>query len=370
MAGAVVMVGSGGPSPQEKLVLRAQHAATIDLIDQLHRCRIAPIIVAAPALDWLPHSSPAIREQDHPGQAFHFGSRLTELIHVHKLDTALYFGGASAPLLDDHTLSRIVSELQSTPEAPVALTNNIHSSDWLALSHTSDALDTIRAAERDNSLAWLLAKRGSHDVRTIAGTLPAAGIDLDTPADLAIIRHHPGIKPALACILHQHPLLSSSPLLRVAQSAATPETNLTLIGRVSPAAWQSLNHATQCWIRVFAEERGMVASGRLTRGEVKTLVGQMIERHGAQEFFTILSGMTDAAIIDSRPLMASAGFWPDAADRFASDLMLADQISDPWLRDFTSAAAHASIPVLLGGHSVVSGGLYALVDIIEKQRAG
>ena len=47
-------------------------------------------------------------------------------------------------------------------------------------------------------------------------------------------------------------------------------------------------------------------------------------------------------------------------DRFLSDLGEADAISEPFLRDFTRSALSATIPVLLGGHSLMSGGLMAL----------
>ena len=39
------------------------------------------------------------------------------------------------------------------------------------------------------------------------------------------------------------------------------------------------------------------------------------------------------------------------------DLLLADRISDPWLRELTAAARDAPIPVVLGGHSLVGPGL-------------
>ena len=76
---------------------------------------------------------------------------------------------------------------------------------------------------------------------------------------------------------------------------------------------------------------------------------------------TLLGRLGDMAIIDTRVLLAHrlgaderlAG----AGDRFASDLLLHEQIADPWLRDLTAAAAAASIPVLLGGHSLVGPGL-------------
>ena len=49
--------------------------------------------------------------------------------------------------------------------------------------------------------------------------------------------------------------------------------------------------------------------------------------------------------------------WPAAEDRYASDLLLADAIADPWLRALTASARDATIPVVLGGHSLVGPGL-------------
>ena len=49
--------------------------------------------------------------------------------------------------------------------------------------------------------------------------------------------------------------------------------------------------------------------------------------------------------------------WPSPEDRFASVLLLAERVHDPWLRALTRAAAEAPIPVLLGGHTLVGPGL-------------
>lgn len=115
----------------------------------------------------------------------------------------------------------------------------------------------------------------------------------------------------------------------------------------------------------------MVASERAERGEVRSLVERVLAILGPERFFDELGQVVDAAIIDSRVLMAASGHYPGDADRFASDLYLVDEIADPWVRAFTSAAAGAPIPVLLGGHGVVAGGLYALADIVAaRRRAG
>jgi hypothetical protein len=55
-------------------------------------------------------------------------------------------------------------------------------------------------------------------------------------------------------------------------------------------------------------------------------------------------------------------------DRFLSGLGRWQDIGDPFLRDFTRAAAEAPIPVLLGGHSLMSGGLMALNEFAWAER--
>jgi len=38
------------------------------------------------------------------------------------------------------------------------------------------------------------------------------------------------------------------------------------------------------------------------------------------------------------------------------------RVGTPWLRELTEAAANASVPVLLGGHALVSDGLQLLTE--------
>jgi hypothetical protein len=370
--GAVILIGPGGNSHPEQLVHRAIQASVLDLLDMLHAQGIHPIILAGPDLDWLPEALPVIRDVDQ--EPFHFGERLAGVIERHSLSSAIYFGAGSTPLLSRDLIDLLQGMLYQSAYAQnsripshIALTNNLHSSDWIGISNTADALPIIRRAERDNSLAWMLQKDWTYDVRVLSGMYPASSMDLDTPSDLAIVRHHALCSPRLTEILRD-PLLDRIPVERIISSIARDESQVALIGRVSPLAWQALNKATQSWIRVFSEERGMVASERLTRGDVRSLLNRLFELLGPEAFFEELAQLVDAAIIDSRVLMAASGHYPGSADRFASDLYLTDEIEDGWLRNFTAAAASAPIPVLLGGHSVVAGGLYALADTIAARR--
>ncbi len=95
---AVIMVGSGGTSPQEQLVLAAQRASAIDLIGTLHSQGIHRIVVAAPTTEWLPPNLGVILDEDQQDERFHFGQRLATVIERYGLEPVMYFGGGSAPL--------------------------------------------------------------------------------------------------------------------------------------------------------------------------------------------------------------------------------------------------------------------------------
>src|SRR5258708_2989744 len=206
--GAVIMVGSAGESPQEQLMLAAQRASALDLVHTLRSQGINRIIIAAPTTEWLPADLDVIRDNDPVSERFHFGDRLARLIEAYHIEPLLYFGGGSAPLVDDSLSGMIVGLLDRSLHATAAsipshivLTNNLHSSDWAAISRVDAALPIIRQASRDNSLAWLLHESGDYEVRVLAGVRPSTSMDLDTPSDLAVVARHPDLLTRLQQIV-------------------------------------------------------------------------------------------------------------------------------------------------------------------------
>jgi hypothetical protein len=106
----------------------------------------------------------------------------------------------------------------------------------------------------------------------------------------------------------------------------------------------------------------MRASGRLARGEARSLLGYHLDAVGMTRFFKALGNLGQAVFLDNRVIFAHRGLWPTAADRFYSDLRQPGQIEDPFVRALTEAAIAAPVPVIMGGHSLVAGGMYALIE--------
>jgi hypothetical protein len=78
--------------------------------------------------------------------------------------------------------------------------------------------------------------------------------------------------------------------------------------------------------------------------------------------------LADGAAIDSRVLLAhrhgaDEGGWPSPEDRYASDLLLAERIRDPWLQQLTLQAWSHELPIALGAHSLVGPGLALALGI-------
>jgi hypothetical protein len=91
-------------------------------------------------------------------------------------------------------------------------------------------------------------------------------------------------------------------------------------------------------------------------------LGYYLDTVGLPRFFATLATMGQAVFLDSRVIFAHRGLWPSASDRFHSDLRQPAQIADPFVKSLTEAAMTAPMPVIMGGHSLVSGGMYALIE--------
>jgi len=349
------------------VVHRAREAAACDLLEAvLEAGCVSRAIVATDNPRWLEPLAhlPLEVDLDPPGEPFHFGRRLADVVRRHRLEAVLYAGGGSAPLMFPVDWQGVLAEFITAHS--MVVTNNLHSSDWVAFRPAEAFCSLIAGQERDNGLAWVLVHEGGLPVRVLPPSA-SSRFDLDTPADLLIARAHPGLLPHLRATLAELDW-PEEVVEGVLEVMAREGSQLAVIGRSSSAAWASLEESTRCWVRLFVEERGMIASGRLRRGEVRSLLAEYLERVGVEAFFSTLSGLVDAALMDNRVILAARGVWPSRADRFSADLFRWWEVRDPFLRVFARAAAGVGIPLLMGGQSVVSGGLLALVGVLRQRK--
>ncbi len=140
-----------------------------------------------------------------------------------------------------------------------------------------------------------------------------------------------------------------------------PGSELVVSGRVSAANLAWLEAHTASRTRALIEERGF-RTRRSGQRPAASLLGELLERDGPGALGDHLARLGEAAIVDTRVLLAhrsgtDESDWPDPEDRFASDLLLPARVADPWLRELTASAVAARIPILLGGHTLVGPGL-------------
>jgi hypothetical protein len=356
----LIMTGVSEGSEPERMVSRTRQAVTLDLVERaLAVSSLRPVVVAtnSPALAQRLSAYPILVDVDSPEEPFHFGRRLTGLIARYGMERCFYLGGGAGPLLPESDLAAIADKMLAADQQ--LITNNFYSSDFVAFAPTS-VLQGYPLPDSDNELAWLLGEDAGLPVWELPRT-GATQFDVDTPVDLLTLTAHAGTGP------HTRAYLDSLALDTSHLDAALPllldrDATILVAGRVSSATWGYIERETACSSRVLSEERGMRASGRQARGEVRSLLGYYLDAVGLDRFFEALATMGQAVFLDNRVIFAHRGMWPSAADRFYSDLRRPAPIADSFVKALTEAAMAAPVPVVMGGHSLVSGGMYALIE--------
>lgn len=303
------------------------------------------------------------------GSTESFGERLARLVvEEHVRGGLVVLGSGAVPLLRS-TDARLLVEAASGP-GRVALTNNRYSSDICAISEAA-VLTGLPALPSDNALSRWLEERAGYTVRQLTARDRLA-IDLDTPLDLALLALARGVPRPLRNLAVERQVIVPQREALLAL-AADPRRELLVFGRSSSRTLRWLESNVRCRVRFLAEERGLRASSPLAiggapavtdaqrRGPAATL-GLLLEQRGPEALGSTVAQLADGAILDTRVLMAhrfgaNEDAWPSPEDRFASDLLETDSISDSWLRALTISAAEAPIPIQLGAHTLVGPGI-------------
>jgi hypothetical protein len=291
-----------------------------------------------------------------------FGARLRAFVAERRPDGLVVLGSGAIPLADAADRRAFVAAAAAPGRA--ALANNRYSADIVAIPGVR-SLPALPDLPSDNALPRWLAERAGWTVAERRRSW-RLGFDIDGPLDLVLAGPRPWLPRPPAVLIEQ----VVARLASAARVAADPRMELVVAGRTSAAALAWLERSIAARTRAFVEERGMrtaVAGQRPPR----SLLGALLDRGEPGGLGAVLAGLGDAALVDSRVLIAhrlgvDETAWPPAGDRFASDLLLHERIGDPWLRDLTRDAASARIPVLLGGHSLVGPGLRLVPEAADR----
>jgi hypothetical protein len=288
-------------------------------------------------------------------------------------------GSGSIPLARPADLRRLV-EVAAGPGGH-ALANNRYSADVVAISRPAD-LAGLPPLPADNALPRYLEERAGVAVADLRSRW-RLGVDVDTPLDLLVIGGA-GARPIRA-LLGPEPLIGER-LAALRDVVANRRAELLVAGRISATTFRWLEGGVACRVRALVEERGLRAASRLAQSGVTTasraprsVLGELLDRDGPESLARTVATLADAAVIDTRVLLAhrrgaDESSWPPPEDRYASDLLTPETIADPWLRALTASAAGSATatspsghPILLGGHTLVNGGLRLLA---QRARAG
>ena len=343
---AAVCVLTLGPAPEP--VGEARRAAAVHLVQRLRGVDPqAEIFVLTP--DEQPSFPPSVRVVPTPVRGFHWGREMASLVAKLSPERLLYFSGGSGFLLREEELRFLLSY---RAEGHIALLSNLYSTDFALITDPSPEI--FWDLERDNALGLRLHAAGYSCLE-----LPRSWhtqLDIDTPGELQVLKLLPELPPGIRRVLEGIP---EERARRVLEVIATPGKVLTLVGRVSGHLLHELEREAACRVRALSEGRGMKAEDL----SPPSLLGELFRARGPKGTVEALAGGSDALVWDIRVLWKALGIWPSPEERFAFDLLELEALQEPLLLELGEAIATAGIPILVGGHSLVSGAMYLAVEL-------
>jgi hypothetical protein len=334
---------------------------------------------------------------DDSGAPISFGERLRGLAREIADTTPrgrhglVLIGSGAMPLARQSDLEEFVRVARSVSRRPVALANSYYSADAIALPDVGVVLG-VPDLPSDNALPRWLSERAGIPVRDRRHVW-RLGIDVDSPLDVLLVAGDPGCPPPLRSLATQIAAGAPDVVEAIRAVGATLEdrrAELLLAGRSSARTLQWLERRAACRVRALIEERGMRSSTTLALGDLdeerdeppavpaetirfgppRSVLGLLLDESGPRMLPVVVQQLGDAAILDTRVLIAhrhglDERRWPPLEDRLASDMLRPGDIEDPWLRQITRRALDMRTPILLGGHTLAGPGLPLIPGVVR-----
>lgn len=367
---AFIFEGGEGLAAPLDFIDQVRQAA---VVDHVYRCRSAGadrVIVVSdrPSLRKRAEDEGALSVATPAAfsKPFHFGQALREVTRVvcSPGEAVVCFGGGSGVLMTEPEWRRLFDRLRGAEGLVTA--NSLYSSDIIGFTPAS-ILERAQPMPLDNQLAFTLREAGARFEPMEATT--GSVFDIDTPADVALAALHPALGERAVAALKGGALGGLFDRAReTARVLREGQGDVFLYGRVAAGTLARLEAGTKCRVRAWIEERGMRSLNR--ESGAYAMLGEVIGQMGAGWWFERMSRGCSAALIDTRVLFSHRGRPVSQRDRFLSDLGAEASIGDEFARELARQAGRSTIPVLLGGHSLVNGGVRVLLDAIDAGAQG
>lgn len=366
---AVIFEGGNPTSKVELSMLGVRKAICLDNIETLIHHKDYDRVILATNYSDLAAEAIALGAQvidTTEWKPFHYGTALQRVVRENPMERVLYFSGASSPLISIDEFTDIAKVLNENEN--VVYVNNVQSADIVGW-YPANVILEMDPPDMDNALGFQIRYQ-KHFTRLLMPHSPGIHFDVDTPTEILFLKLMPNLGPRTRKEVDA--MNWSTDTLERAWHVLSRKGEVPSVwisGRVGAPLIAHFNLHLRARLRVLSEERGMKAMGLEAEGKVKSFLAAFIEEAGIDAFFRWVSENSDVAFIDTRVIFAHKKLHASEHDRFNSDLGNWEVIENPFIREFTKAAKEAPIPIVLGGHTLILGGLWTMVDEIRYQRA-
>ena len=288
------------------------------------------------------------------GKNFNFGKSLINIKNKYSLDKIFYFGAGSCYFLKTDELKFI---FENTINGQF-LSNNLVSSDFISFSLSDlDEKIILNFPNIDNYFSSYLMKETSLKYVKMPVSLGSV-FDIDTPNDFAILSKNTNNSNKIGNYI-SNSIFKNINLDRFIKILSSKSNEIFVYGRINPLNLYMAERNIPCKIRFLSEERGLKVRGRASA----SLLSKIFQSENFDIFFDMFENICNACILDTRVIFSLFAGEYDQEELYLSDMQMWKQIKNPFIKSFTKKVSESKVPIILGGHSIVNGGLMALSNL-------
>ena len=187
--------------------------------------------------------------------------------------------------------------------------------------------------------------------------------DIDTPNDFAILSKITNNSGNIGNYI-SNSIFKNIDLNKFIKVLSSKSSEIFVYGRINPLNLYMAEKNIPCKIRFLSEERGLKIRGKAS----SSLLKYFFKSENFDNLFKLFENICDGGIFDTRIIFSLFAGEYEQEDVYLSDMKIWQKIKNPFIKFFTKKIAESKIPIILGGHSVVNGGLMALSNLVRGKK--